>query len=418
MTLNIANGIMIRMRLVRAPQPKKPKRKPLRALYLLLALIVSMAAMTANALRPLPNATFNFSLPAAATAEPVRLQWPLIGQAAIAADGYDILATHGGSDPLPTASIAKVITALCVLQKYPLSIGQSGPTLTFSKQDAALYQYQLAHNGSSIPVYEGSQMTEYDALQAMLIPSANNIADSLATWAFGSLDNYAIYANTFVLQHGLVKTHVGVDASGFDPSTTSSAADLAELGLIARSNSVLMSIVAKKSAYISNIGTVTNYNTSLGIGGINGIKTGNNDQDKGALLFTANLVAAGKTIAISGAVMGQSSLQDALTASVALVQSIGANFESYTYVRKGQVIGTATTAWGTGVPIRAESAAQLLRWKGYAITTTKTIHPTAASKPTSVGALEVVAGPIQTSVTVALDATASGPNYWWRAMRL
>ena len=116
--------------------------------------------------------------------------------------------------------------------------------------------------------------------------------------------------------------------------------------------------------------------------------------------------------------MGQSSLQDALTASVALVQSIGANFESYTYVRKGQVIGTATTAWGTGVPIRAESAAQLLRWKGYAITTTKTIHPTAASKPTSVGALEVVAGPIQTSVTVALDATASGPNYWWRAMRL
>ncbi len=386
--------------------------------YVLFVLVLSASVLAVNALRPLPDATLNFSLPVAAAAEPVQLQWPTIGQAAIAADGYDLLATHGGSDPIPTASIAKVITALCVLQKYPLSVGQTGPTLTFSKQDAALYQYQLAHNGSSVPVYEGDQMTEYDALQAMLIPSANNIADSLATWAFGSLDDYAMYANTFVLQHGLVKTHIGVDASGFDPSTTSSAADLAELGLIARSNPVLMSIVGKKSAYISGVGTVTNYNTALGVGGIDGLKTGNNDQDKGALLFTANLTVAGKTIAVSGAVMGQLSLQGAISASVALVQSIGANFESYTYVQKGQIIGTATTAWGRGVPIRAESAAQLLRWKGDAITTEKTIHHTTASKPASIGALDVVAGPVQSSVTVGLDASATGPNYWWRATRL
>ena len=419
MTLNIANGIMSCMRLVRAPQPKTPKRKPLRgALYTLFALMLSMVAITANALRPLPNASLNFSLPATAQAEPVQLQWPSIGQAAIAAEGYDLLATHGGNESVPTASIAKVITALCVLQKYPLAIGQTGPTLTFGKQDAALYQYQLVHNGSSIPVYEGDQMSEYDALQAMLIPSANNIADSLATWAFGNLDKYALYANTFVLQHGLVKTHIGVDASGLDPSTISDAADLAQLGLIVRTNPVLMSIVAKKAATIAGIGTVTNYNTTLGMSGIDGIKTGNNDQDKGALLFTANLLVAGRTVAISGAVMGESSLQDALSASVALVQSIGANFESYTYVQEGQSIGTATTAWGTTVPIHALSTAQVLRWKGDAVTTAKTIHPTTASKPATIGALEVVAGPVQTSVTIALGANASAPNYWWRATRL
>ncbi len=406
------------MRLVHAPQPKIQKHKRFRAVYLLVVLLVGMSTMTVNALRPLPNANVQLNLPVTAPAEALQLQWPAIGEAAIAADGYDLLATHGDETPIATASIAKVITALCVLQKHPLAVGQSGPTLTFSAQDAALYQYQVSHGGSSIPVQEGDQMTEYTALEAMLIPSANNIADSLAIWAFGSLDAYAQYANTYVLQHGLVKTHIGVDASGFDPSTVSTAADLAQLGLIARAEPVIMAIAAQKSTVLQGVGTVYNYNSVLGVNGINGLKTGNNDQNKGALLFTANLEIAGKPVRISGAVMGQTSLPNALSAAVQLESSIAANFESYTYVQKGQVIGSATTAWGTRIPIRAVSSAQLLRWKGDAVTTARTVHKTTADKPGSIGALDVVAGPVQASVTLTLDSTATAPNYWWRATRL
>jgi D-alanyl-D-alanine carboxypeptidase (penicillin-binding protein 5/6) len=356
--------------------------------------------------------------PATASAESLQLQWPATGQAAIAADGYDLLAGYSSDTPVATASIAKVITALCILQKYPLSVGQTGPTLTFTKQDAAFYQYQLQHNGSSVAVYEGEQMTEYEALEAMLIPSANNIADSLASWAFGNLDNYALYANTYVLQHGLVKTHVGIDASGLDPSTVSTAADLAKIGLLARSEPVIMSIVAKESTTIPNVGVVHNYNKTLGVNGINGLKTGNNDQNRGALLFTADLKVADKTIAISGVVLSQSSLQNALTASTQLVGSIAANFEWYTYVEEGQIIGTASVAWGGSVPVRAAETAQLLRWRGDAVTTRQTVHATTADKPASIGALLVAAGPMQTSVTLQLDSSASGPDYWWRATRL
>lgn len=406
------------MRLVRVRQQNKRKSRHLRIRYLLIAILLALSALTANAFRPIPVANISLDLPASAKAQNPVLSWPTTGQAAIATTDYGMLATYGEQKPIATASIAKVITALCVLQKYPLSVGQSGPTLTFSKQDVALYEYQLAHNGSNVAVYEGSQMTEYEALEALLLPSANNIADSLAIWAFGDLDSYASYANNYVLQHGLVMTHIGVDASGFDPSTVSTATDLATLGLLAETEPVIMSIASLKSAVLPNVGTVYNYNSALGSNGITGLKTGNNDQNKGALLFTAKVQVAGKSIGISGAILGQDSLESAMTASSNLVGSVGPNFEDYTYVNKGQVIGTAKTAWGTSVPIVAKKTAQLLRWKGDGVTVKQTIHATAADKPATIGALDVVAGAVQTSLTVTLSNTASGPSYWWRATRL
>lgn len=416
--MNIANGIMIDMRLVHVPVAKTRRNKRLIAGYMLLVLFVGTGAVTANAMRPLPKAAVQLSLPAVASAESLRIDWPAAGQAAIAAEDYDLLATHGSDVSLATASIAKIITALCVLQKYPLTVGQSGPVITLGKQDVALYQYQLQNKGSNVAVYDGEQMTEYEALEAMLIPSANNIADSLAVWAFESLDNYALYANSFVLQHGLVKTHIGVDASGLDPSTVSSATDLAKLGLIARAEPVIMSIAAKTSTTIPNVGKVYNYNSVLGINGINGLKTGNNDQNRGALLFTANIEVAGKIIAVSGAVLGQPSLPSALDASTKLVASIAANFEWYTYAVKGQTVGVATTAWGKSIPVKAAKTAQLLRWRGDPVTTKQTIQATTAAEPEDIGAIDVAAGLIQTSVTLQLDSSASGPNYWWRASRL
>jgi D-alanyl-D-alanine carboxypeptidase (penicillin-binding protein 5/6) len=353
-----------------------------------------------------------------AKAQSLQLNWPTDGQAAIAADGYDMLATYGGDTPIATASIAKVITALCVLEKYPLKVGESGPTITFSKQDAAFYQYQLQHDGSSIPVYDGSTMTEYEALEALLIPSANNVADSLASWAFGSLDAYTMYANAYVAQHGLVKTHIGIDASGLDPSTVSTAADLARLGMIARQVPVLMSIAGKTSVTLPNAGIVNNYNKALGVEGINGLKTGNNDQNHGGILFTADLLISGKTVQISGAVMSQTNLAVASNAAIQLVGSIAANFEFYTYVHKDQQLGTVTTAWGNTLPVVADSNAQLLRWKGSSVTHKQTIHVTSASAPGSIGALDVAASQTQTSITLKLNSPAAGPSYWWRATRL
>ncbi|QQS18315.1 hypothetical protein IPL68_06900 [Candidatus Saccharibacteria bacterium] len=51
---------------------------------------------------------------------------------------------------------------------------------------------------------------------------------------FGDHATYAAYANNYLERNGLIHTRVGNDASGYDPSTVSTAEDLARLGILAR----------------------------------------------------------------------------------------------------------------------------------------------------------------------------------------
>jgi len=73
----------------------------------------------------------------------------------------------------------------------------------------------------------GEKLSEYQALQAMLIPSGNNMADSFGRgWIFGSPEAYVTYANQMISTMGLNKTLVGDAASGFGDSTTSTADEI------------------------------------------------------------------------------------------------------------------------------------------------------------------------------------------------
>ncbi|MGH7234242.1 MAG: D-alanyl-D-alanine carboxypeptidase, partial [Candidatus Saccharimonadales bacterium] len=152
--------------------------------------------------------------------QPADLPWPNYGESAVGLLGSGVISTHGQQTPLPIASVAKLITALVVLNKYPLSIGQQGPTITLDTTDYGFYTTYVSEQGSVVPVYSGEQLSEYQMLEAMLVPSGNNIADSLARWAFGSVAGYDSFANTFVNQLGMKNTLVAGDASGFLPATT------------------------------------------------------------------------------------------------------------------------------------------------------------------------------------------------------
>ncbi len=149
--------------------------------------------------------------------------WPDYGQAAIALGDGPVLASRGTQKPAATASTAKLITVLVILQKRPLKSGQDGPTITITAADVRNYERYVSVEGSVVPVSVGQQLTERDALEAILLPSANNIADTLAIWAFGSIDAYRSAATAWVKQHGLAHTRIGSDASGYAPDTVSTA---------------------------------------------------------------------------------------------------------------------------------------------------------------------------------------------------
>ncbi|HET7630370.1 MAG TPA: serine hydrolase, partial [Candidatus Saccharimonadales bacterium] len=215
--------------LSRPPRSAAWKRRVLAGLLVLVALYVASVSWLAPAYAVSGQQTV--SLPTADRT--VTPDWPDYGQAAFGAVGYGVLASHQSDQPLATASIAKIITALAVLQKRPLAADASGPTLTMTQRDVDLFQSYLHRHGSVIAVRAGQKLSQRQALEAMLLRSANNMADTLAIWTFGSLQAYQTYANRYVAELGLTDTHVGLDASGFDPTTTSTASDLVKLGEIA-----------------------------------------------------------------------------------------------------------------------------------------------------------------------------------------
>ena len=174
---------------------KHPKQKKMRHFgFKLTVLIVAGIYVGTMLARPLPALNVTAQALAPSQAKPVIMAWPTYGQASVGAVGYGVLAVNGEQKDLPMASVAKVMTALAVLKKKPLQIGQQGPTLVINQADVDEYYRTIAMDGSNVPVVLGEEITQYEALQALLLPSANNMAHTLVRWAYGSDKDYLAYS--------------------------------------------------------------------------------------------------------------------------------------------------------------------------------------------------------------------------------
>lgn len=341
-------------------------KKKLRILPSFVVIVFCLAlAYGAFALsRPLPAVAAtveNISHPTSKSK--ANLPWPNASQSAIGAVGYGILATHGQQKPLATASTAKIMTALAVLHKHPLKLGEQGPKLTITPQDQAIYDYYYERDGSLAAQKVGEKITEYQALQAMLLPSGNNFADILANWAYGSLEKYSDYANQYAKTIGMTNSHF-VDGSGFSSESTSTASDLTHLAIVAIQNPVIAQIVGQKTAKIPVAGTIYNVNWLLGQRGIIGMKTGNNNQDHGAYIAATKFSVKGKPITMITVVMGASRLDKALLDSIPLIDAAKQNFHNEAdFLPRHTVVGHYTTPWGSSAEaVTVKSLESVVIW--------------------------------------------------------
>src|SRR5438045_9692439 len=78
------------------------------------------------------------------------------------------------------------MTGLIVLEDHKLKKGESGPTITITDADVQSYQSDLQEQQSVVRVVAGEPLTELQLLQGMLIPSANNFAQTPARCVAGS----------------------------------------------------------------------------------------------------------------------------------------------------------------------------------------------------------------------------------------
>jgi serine-type D-Ala-D-Ala carboxypeptidase (penicillin-binding protein 5/6) len=382
---------------------------------LLTLLVTFLSFQTFMLVRPLPAVEPVNALPTMAAAPKVELPWPAYGQSAIGATGMGLLESHGSTTPAPIASVTKIITAMAILKAKPLAPGQQGPTITLDAQDVASFEYYYVNNGSVTQVSAGGKMSQYQALQALLIPSSNNMADSLVRWAFGSNENYITYAKAMVKELGMSHTTVG-SASGFSNETKSTARDLVIIGQAALANPVIADIVSKKESDIPVAGTIRSTNWLLGAEGITGVKTGNTDAAGGCYLFASSRVVHGKKVTLVGAVMGAPSIATAMVDSRALAKASDSAFSLVTPIRVGQTIGTYKLPWGHTAPAVAKQDISLLAWQGHTPAVSSTLQPlkVPAGQDKAVGSVTVVVSGQKTGSPVVVKEETPGPSLRWR----
>src|SRR6476660_4956813 len=197
--------------------------------------------------------------------------WPASGQAAYVEGGEWRIHAGPNQHAAAIASVAKVMTAYVVLRDHPLRPGEDGPAITLSDADVADTDRQRRQEESIVSIAAGEQLTERQALQALLLPSANNIAAVLARWDAGSVERFVARMNAAARSLGMTNTRY-TDPSGYDDATVSTAADQVRIVERAMRQPVFASIVATPSATLLFAGTVHNTNTLLGRNGFVGVR--------------------------------------------------------------------------------------------------------------------------------------------------
>jgi D-alanyl-D-alanine carboxypeptidase (penicillin-binding protein 5/6) len=314
-------------------------------------------AQGADVAKPVLTAAEGFVFPGGSP----KLAWPRSGRAAVEVEGMGLIG-HEGAMTAQTAiaSIAKTMTAYVVLKDHPLGAHDPGPTITLTAATAGLYGQAIAKDESAVPLKAGEKLTERQALEAMMLASAGDVADLLAVWDRGSVPKFAAAMNAQAHALGMTGT-VYTDPTGLAASTVSTMADQLKLAEAVQTIPALTAVVAESSAQIPVAGRVANINLDLGDLGIDGIKTGTTAAAGSCLLFSAHVTVGGRKLTLLGMVLGMPGSTgtpwSALKAADVLVSSAEATLRTATVAVPGDAVaaleqdGTRFGRLGVAAPL-------------------------------------------------------------------
>lgn len=382
----------------------------------------------ATLLGPLPAATATLLPPPAAETNVSPPALPVAGTSAVSALTLDDagaieapttplapIAAGGSAEPLPLASIAKVITALVVLDAKPLGGEDAGPAVTLTTADYQGYLDYTASGARTVTVFQGEVWSQQELLQAMLLGSSNNHADTIARWAFGSVDAYVTAANAWLAEQGLADTSVA-DATGLDDASVGTGTDLAAVAGLAAGSPVISAILANPASALAGRRGVDNTTAYLPEEGITGISRSYTDAAGVCFLFTATVVDGDRTFAFSGAIVGEPDY-DTLDADLAaLMASARAGVGDLPVLKQGDKYVSFQTAWGPAASGIVGVSKTRFAWQAAAPTDPDvTLDPVVSGRAGKiVGRVAVTGTAGETSSALKLDSTISAPGPGWR----
>ncbi|SDZ29278.1 D-alanyl-D-alanine carboxypeptidase family protein [Herbiconiux ginsengi] len=401
-------------------------RKAVRAVVVVLGVFVILALGLygpATLVGPLPPANASVDETVSGAATSVTPTMPTTGASAIVADvATPVIASAGLTDAVPMGGSAKIITALVVLAAKPLAAGSQGPTITVSKADADGYQKYVAESARTVAVAQGENWTQREMMEAMLLGSSNNHADTLARWAYGSIDAYLEAAQAWLTARGLTGITV-VDATGLDENDVGTASDLARVSAFAFSEASISEIMASDADDITLPGNrrVDNLAAYLPDLGYTGVSRSYTDQAGICYLFALAVPVAGA----SGAAATEATVYgafirepdwDTLDADLeALAGSAAGTITQTDVVTEGQAFVTYTTPWGEtahGVAMATESR---MLWDASALQYSVDAKPlSTGAQGEQVGSVTVTTPDGDVNVLLELDRRIGDPGPLWR----
>ncbi len=345
-----------------SPQRRRRLTRTLILAPIILVLIATGAYTAVAATAPLPELTPTLTVEPTSeyAASEATAQSAVDEQTLPTAVGWlheDAVWTNS-EEPQRIASLTKLITVLVGLDHTPLGVGEDGPSLTLTAADEALLIDTWAENGLGYAVPVGESLTMRQILQLILIPSANNYADSYARWIFGSEESFLSEARAWLTEHGLTSVHI-VDPSGLSDDNVATPADLVRLSRMALEQPVVAEIVAQTSAEIPGLGLVENTNRLLGEPGVIGIKTGTTFPDGYSLSAAQEFTIGDRTLVAIAVTNDRPNGEERTADTREALAALGNAHEAVTIGEPNEVVGSVTTWLGERVPIVLNDAVEL-----------------------------------------------------------
>ncbi|MFJ8534197.1 D-alanyl-D-alanine carboxypeptidase [Streptomyces sp. NPDC093591] len=400
------------------PPPETPVRTIIRRVKIWTPLVLLLVVIlgVVQSVRPLPAPTLDLTAEDSHTFEgsKVDIPWPAEGQAALDVDGLGTFGSSGDQKPVPIASVAKVMTAYLILREHPLKSGAEGPDIEI---DQLAEDQSDAGQESTVDVTAGDKISQREALESVLIASANNIARRLARWDAGSEKAFVAKMNATAKDLGMTNTTY-TDPSGLNNTTVSTAVDQVKLAKAAMKQPAFREVAAMMSYDDYKGKNHPNWNQLVGHNNVVGIKTGTTTSALGNLVFAAKKDVGGETRTIIGAVIRQPDSGDGILAAALdsgdqLIRAAQDALKSATLLKKGDVVGYVDDGLGGRTPVVATKDVTAVGWSGLKVELTfaPDAVPHTAKAGTKVGTLTVgdgTSGAVKIPVALQKDLTEPG----------
>ena len=336
-------------------------------------------------------------------------------------EGIGSFGASGSHRAAPIASVAKVMTAYLTLHQYPLAPGTDGFVMRITHQDVEEEEQRVALDQSTVQVKSGERINERQALEALLLPSANNMAALLAVHDAGGVRAFVARMNAAAARLGMTST-VYTDPSGFNAGTVSTASDQLKLARVAMREPAFAAIVDEPSAKLPVAGHVINYNALVGTDGYVGIKTGSDSAAGGCLVFARQIAVDGRRRKVIGVVLGQrdgSLVEAALKSAQRLGYSVATALHMETVLPAGTKVLTASSADGRHAIAVTSSALREIAWRGLTLPVRVIARPAMSHLQAGQGMATVLVRGASTARTEAVALAWVGePSLGWRLLHI